>query len=101
MSNSLPTEQILAHLELGRKRPDFDYLRRLLLAYRECVPYETATRLLRYRDILDPDDRVRLPEQVWEESMRMGSGGSCSDGTYAFKKTSRCARLRCGHGDQQ
>lgn len=86
MSNTLPTERILSYLELEYERPSYDYLRRLMLAYRERVPYETASRLLRYRDIADPDARVRLPEEVWEESMSFGSGGSCSDGTYALKK---------------
>jgi len=86
MSHALPIERILSYLELARARPSFDSLRRLLLAYRERVPYETATRLLRYRDIPEPDARVRLPAEVWEKSMATGSGGSCSDGTYAFKK---------------
>jgi arylamine N-acetyltransferase len=86
MNHSLPLNRILDYLELGREHPTYDYLRRLLLAYRERVPYETATRLLHYCDISNPDERVRLPEQVWEESMAVGSGGSCSDGTYAFKR---------------
>lgn len=86
MSHSLPVERILTYLGLAREVPTFDYLRRLILAHRERVPYETATRLLRYRDIADPDARVRLPALVWEESIALGTGGSCSDGSYAFKK---------------
>ncbi|MEM6428363.1 MAG: arylamine N-acetyltransferase [Deinococcota bacterium] len=86
MNEVLPTDQLLAHLELDSEPPSYDYLRRLMLAYRERVPYENASRLLRYRDIRNPDARVRLPQHVWQESMSIGSGASCSDGTYAFKK---------------
>lgn len=82
----LPMNRILGHLGLKRAAPGYDYLRRLLLAHRERVPFETATRLLRYRDISDSDRRVRLPAEFWEESIAMGSGGTCSDSSYAFKK---------------
>lgn len=83
---ALPLGRILAHLGLEREALSDDYLCRLLLAHREQVPYETASRLLRYRDLADPDKRVRLPQRVWEESMTLGTGGSCSDSSYAFKK---------------
>ncbi|MEL6406969.1 MAG: arylamine N-acetyltransferase [Chloroflexota bacterium] len=86
MSKDLPIDRILTYLELEREQPSYDYLRRLLLAHRERVPHETASRLLRCRDMSEPDDRLCLPIQVWEESIALGTGTTCSDGTYAFKK---------------
>jgi hypothetical protein len=82
----LDTGAILSFLEVEIEEPSFDYLRRLLIAYRDRVPYETATRLLRFRDIEEPEDRVRYPDEFWREKMALGAGGSCSDSTYAFKK---------------
>jgi hypothetical protein len=81
----LDAEAILNFLEMPREEPSYGYLRRLLVAYRDRVPYETATRLLRYRDIRVPEDRVRYPEEFWREKMTLGAGGSCSDSSYAFK----------------
>ncbi len=83
---NLDTGKILQFLDMPREEPSFDFLRRLLIAYRDRVPYETATRLLRYRDIEKAEDRVRLPDEFWREKMTLGAGGSCSDSTYAFKK---------------
>jgi hypothetical protein len=83
---ALDTDAILSFLELPSEEPSHDYLRRLLIAYRDRVPYETATRLLRYRDIQRPEDRVRYPDEFWREKLSLGAGGSCSDSTYAFKK---------------
>ncbi len=83
---NLDTEKILAFLEMEREEPSHEYLRRLILAYRDRVPYETATRLLRCRDTERAEDLVRHPAEFWREKMTLGAGGSCSDSTYAFKK---------------
>lgn len=83
---NLDSEKILAFLEMEREEPSFEYLRRLLIAYRDRVPFETATRLLRFRDFEKAGDRVRRPAEFWREKMTLGAGGSCSDSTYAFKK---------------
>lgn len=86
MQTDTNLEAILAFLETEREEPSLDFLRRLILAYRDRVPFETATRLLRFRDFEKPEDRVRLPAEFWREKMTLGAGGSCSDSTYAFKK---------------
>lgn len=83
---NLDTGKILAFLETEREEPSLDFLRRLILAYRDRVAFETATRLLRFRDFEKPEDRVRLPAEFLREKMTLGAGGSCSDSTCAFKK---------------
>lgn len=89
------TGAALRFLRMSAEEPSRDYLGRLLLAYRDRVPYETVTRLLSRRDVSEPEDRVRPPARFWKETIDPGTGDSDPDAAYAFKKLLETLGFEC------
>jgi arylamine N-acetyltransferase len=79
------TDAVLAHLDLHRERPSLEYLRRLQVAFREGVPFETASRVLLFAEIDRPAARPRRPATCWRNAIQYGLGGSCSELAYAYR----------------
>jgi arylamine N-acetyltransferase len=46
------------------------------------MPYENLTKLIRYNAMGDTEARIRLPELLYEEFLRFGTGGTCFSMTY-------------------
>jgi arylamine N-acetyltransferase len=77
-------DAVLAHLGLQREQPSLGYLRRLQVAFREGVPFETASRVLLFAEIDRPAARPRRPATCWRNAIQYGLGGSCSELAYAY-----------------
>jgi len=46
------------------------------------IPYENITKIIRSHTINDIDSRIRLPELLYEDYKRYGTGGTCFSMTY-------------------
>jgi arylamine N-acetyltransferase len=65
-------------------RAEIRQLNRLIDAYVQTVPWESASRIARCLVRTAPADRVRWPEEFWEEALGRGTGGTCFESNLAF-----------------
>ena len=84
MQVPIDVEAPLRFLELAREKPSLDYLRRLAVHYKERVPWETASRILRNATVEDQSARPRRPAEFWQLAVEQGTGGTCFESNYAF-----------------
>ena len=84
MQVSIEVEAPLRFLELARERPSLDYLRRLAVHYKERIPWETASRVVRRASVEDQSARPRRPPEFWELAIGQGTGGTCFESNHAF-----------------
>jgi arylamine N-acetyltransferase len=82
---SLPLAAILRHLELGPAPADLNFLNRLLFAWSEHVPWESASRIARHLQPAPPESLARWPEEFFENMLRLGTGGTCFESNGALK----------------
>ena len=61
--------------------PGIDFLKRLTRLFQK-IPYENMTKLIRSRQVSDPEIKIRLPELLYGEHLRYGTGGTCFSMTY-------------------
>ena len=80
----LPVDDILEALELPRAEPGIGYLERLFTRFNDRVPFETASKILRDREVADPADKPRWPEVFWADHLESGTGGTCFARVAAF-----------------
>ena len=80
----LPVDDILEALELPRAEPGAGYLERLFTRFNDRVPFETASKILRDREVADPADKPRWPEVFWADHLESGTGGTCFARVAAF-----------------
>lgn len=73
----LATDDILEALDLARAEPGVGFLHALFDRFNARVPFETATKILRYARISDPDEQPRRPPLFWKEHLELGTGGTC------------------------
>jgi arylamine N-acetyltransferase len=67
-----------------REEPTLDYLRRLQLAFKHHVPWESASRIVRAASVARQQDRPRRPAEFWQRAIIDGTGGTCFESDYAF-----------------
>jgi arylamine N-acetyltransferase len=77
-------EQVLTYLGVGPEAPSLNALDRLLTAYTERVPWESASRIARRAQIVETADCPRWPDAFWESAIQHGTGGTCYESNYAF-----------------
>jgi arylamine N-acetyltransferase len=53
-------------------------------AFVERVPFESASKIVRDRDVREREDKRREPELFWEDFVERGAGGTCFARTAAF-----------------
>jgi arylamine N-acetyltransferase len=75
---------VLRFLGLAREEPSLDYLRRLQLAFKHHVPWESASRIVRAAAVAQQQDRPRRPAEFWQRAMIDGTGGTCFESDNAF-----------------
>lgn len=75
---------VLRKLRLPREAPTLDYLRRLQLAFKHHVPWESASRIVRAATVARQQDRPRRPAEFWQRAIVDGTGGTCFESDYAF-----------------
>ena len=61
--------------------PTYGFLRKIGDAFKK-IPYENLTKLIRARTHDGSDLRLRLPEILYEDHLRFGTGGTCFSMTY-------------------
>jgi arylamine N-acetyltransferase len=72
------------------RRPDLDFLDRLVTAYTKIVPWESVTRITRRAQLRECDNPQpldaypRWPVEFWRQAIEQGGGGTCFESNYAF-----------------
>ena len=80
----LPVDDILEALELPRAEPGIGYLERLFARFNDRVPFESASKILRNREVADRAEKPRWPEVFWADHLESGTGGTCFARVAAF-----------------
>lgn len=78
-------DAVLNHLKLERETPSLDYLNRLLKAWSQHIPWESASRVARHGDPGTPDQYAWLPEVYFQKAVSAGTGGTCFESNLAFR----------------
>lgn len=78
------TEHVLSYLGISPESPSPDALDRLVTAYTQRVPWESASRIARRARIHNPAACPRWPEIFWTEALTQHTGGTCFESNYAF-----------------
>ncbi|MBI4411816.1 MAG: arylamine N-acetyltransferase [Deltaproteobacteria bacterium] len=81
--NYYGAERFLKHFCLQKKAPALPFLSELTRVFCK-IPYENATKLLKVRSGAEGAKRLRLPEEVLEDYLRFGAGGTCFSLTFFF-----------------
>ena len=74
-------QKFLRGNSLERVQISLAFLARLGEAFQQ-MPYENLTKLVRCHSISDVEARIRLPQLLYEEFLRFGTGGTCFSMTY-------------------
>lgn len=85
-------DRFLLHFSVPAGRPSPEYLQRLLAAFSN-LPYENLSKIIKFnRWGEDRAARLRLPEEVMEDHVRLRTGGTCFSLTFFLQ----CILLRQG-----
>lgn len=80
----IPLPTILDHLGLEAGPPTLAFLDRLLLAWAEHIPWESAARIARHQVPAAPADYARRPPAFFADAVRLGTGGTCFESNLAL-----------------
>ncbi len=75
----------LEALELPVQPPSLPYLRELFRAFNERIPFESASKIVRDREIVEASEKPRRPDLFWGEHLERGTGGTCFARVAAFE----------------
>ena len=78
-------EDALDALDLARAEPGTGLLEALFARFVARVPFESASKIVRDRDVADPQEKPRRPEIFWREHVELGAGGTCFARVAAFR----------------
>lgn len=76
--------EILTYLNQQPAKPSIIHLNQLIAAYIERVPWESVSRITKYRSTAEQEKRPRWPAEFWNDAILTGSGGTCFETNYAF-----------------
>jgi len=78
-------ERVLRHFDLpSDPPPDLSTLRRLVERYTRTVPWESASRIVRRARHSQLNDCAVLGAKFWENTLNIGTGGTCFESNYSF-----------------
>lgn len=80
----IPLDDVLEALDLSRAEPGAGLLQALFERFNACVPFETATKIVRDEEVSAHDDKPRRPEIFWADHLALGAGGTCFARVAAF-----------------
>lgn len=92
--NPTQTRRVLSYLGLDRAEPNLHFLVALLDAYVRKVPWESASRIVRRANTAATEQCPRWPEEFWEGTLTLGTGGTCFESNYAFMTLLRSLGFR-------
>lgn len=72
------------YLGVARGAPDGLLLDRLMAAYVQRVPWESAFRIVKRARTEDTAVCPRWPDEFWTDALERGGGGTCFESNYAF-----------------
>lgn len=75
---------VLAYLGVEPAAPDLALLNRLLLAYGQRVPWESASRIAKRARSVEFDKMARWSEEFWSDALALGTGGTCFESNHAM-----------------
>lgn len=80
------TKSVLAYLGLTAvpETPDVPFLDQLMHVFSRTVPWESASRIVRRTAVAEPELCPRWPEKFWQDSIDLGTGGTCFESNYAY-----------------
>ncbi len=78
------TRAVLDRLQVKANRSDLATLDALVDAYTRTVPWESASRMVKWANTRQTADCPRWPEEFWGENLYHGHGGTCFESNYAF-----------------
>ena len=81
---TLDTSSILSYLGVAQEPPSLSFLDKLVAAYAQRIPWETASRLSRQKTIVEVSARARDAAQFWQSAMKQQTGGTCFESNGAF-----------------
>lgn len=64
--------------------PDLTLLTQIMARYRQNVPWETVSRVVRTHTIERLNERPRNPQDFWNDFLSYGTGGTCFESNYAL-----------------
>ena len=78
------TQQILTYLGVAQAEPDLSFLDLLIEGYGQRVPWESASRIARSAQTINPPTMPRWAEEFWDDALSLGTGGTCFESNWAF-----------------
>ena len=69
---------------LKKSTPGRDFLEKIVAAFSQ-YPYENISKIIKLSDHLDGSQQIRLPDEVVEDHLRDGLGGTCFSLTYTLQ----------------
>ena len=93
-SYSSATRRFLTHFQLRREGPDLEFLSRLVRAFAQ-LPYENLTKIIKNSRERDPTRKLRMPDEVIEEHIRYGTGGTCFSLTFTLQQILEGCGFEC------
>lgn len=80
-----PTVQaVLDYLNVPKDAPSLAYLDRLITAYTQRVPWESASRIAKRSQTFTLAECPRFEAEFWWSAMTNGTGGTCFESNNAF-----------------
>ncbi len=76
-------------LGLSVRAPDLSFLREIYRAFSSQVPFESASKIVRDRQVEDLADKPRRPGTFWKDFEELGAGGTCFARVAAFEELLR------------
>jgi len=78
------TRRVLNYLDVETAQPALGYLETLIARYVRCVPWESASRIVRRQNTDEIENCPRWPEIFWQSAIQDGTGGTCFESNLAF-----------------
>lgn len=81
-----PTLQaaVLERLGAPAGPPSPAHLQAIVSGYVRCLPWESASRIVRRAQHIAPEACPRWPVEFWATALRLGTGGTCFESNYAL-----------------
>lgn len=76
---------ILEHLRVASAPPSLDLLHRVLLAWAQRIPWESASRIARHQHPGTPEVYARAPDAFFAHALQLGTGGTCFESNLALR----------------
>jgi len=81
----ISADEVLEALDLSRAEPGVGFLEALFARFNAKVPFENASKIVRDREVADPEEKPRAAEVFWSDHLALGTGGTCFARVVGFQ----------------